>query len=164
MLSPHAVKLPPETCDVCNSANVRLLKSRVTYSEQHADWPYRYHCRDCGASVGCHAHTLSPLGVMASRRTRKLRVKAHKAFDPIWQTELLTRTEAYEWLAAQHGVEFDDCHIGMMTDRQLEQTIMLAQSYRSILERRLAKEKRKHEKRSIRQRNRNNRGGKRRRR
>lgn len=162
MLSPHAVYPPPETCDVCTSANVRLLKSRTTYSEQHAAWPYRYSCGDCGASVGCHAHTLSPLGVMASRKVRKLRVEAHKAFDPLWQGGLMSRTEAYEWLAALHGVDYADCHIGAMTQDELELTIRAARLHRTAVLRRHVKEKKRHAKRIDRERQRHNRGARRR--
>lgn len=162
MLSPHAAYPPPETCDVCESNRVRLLKTRVTYSEQHADWPYRYSCADCHASVGCHSHTLSPLGLMAQRSVRRLRVQAHVAFDPIWKDGFMTRTEAYEWLAETFGLAYSELHIGNMTKEQLETTIRISRQQHTVLKRRREKEQRKNEKRLIRKRQRNNRGGRRR--
>jgi hypothetical protein len=39
------------------------------------------------------------------------RVRAHAAFDPKWQSGLMTRSEAYTWLALQLGVPRAECHM-----------------------------------------------------
>lgn len=46
----------------------------------------------------------------------KARVKAHRAFDPIWQSGAMSRSDAYRWLAAQLGIPFNDCHMVKMDE------------------------------------------------
>jgi zinc-finger-containing domain len=44
----------------------------------------------CGAYVGSHKRDGSPLGSPAGRRTKDARIRAHKWFDPIWQSGRMT--------------------------------------------------------------------------
>lgn len=73
-----------------------------------------YRCRnlDCRGVHGCHPDG-SPVGTPADKATRKARAVAHDAFDRIWKTGKLNRTEAYEWLAGKLKLEKDQCHIGL---------------------------------------------------
>lgn len=50
---------------------------------------------------------------------------AHRAFDPIWQTGRMTRSEAYAWLSRRMGMGMEQCHIARMDDDQLRRVIEL---------------------------------------
>lgn len=56
---------------------------------------------------------------------RRLRQAAHRAFDPLWQTGLMTRREAYRWLAARLGVYEYEAHMGNMEDRDLLRRVVV---------------------------------------
>lgn len=72
------------------------------------------------AYVGCHeagnkqGDGTKPLGRLADKVLRKAKSNAHQAFDYIWQDRIMTRKEAYAWLAKELGIPPDRCHIGMM--------------------------------------------------
>jgi len=102
---------PPSACDACGG-------SRILFSEKE-NGP-AYCCEDCGAAITCHAGTDIPMGKMADGDTRQLRLKAHIAFDPLWQSGLLSRHMAYKWLAAELKIRPADCHISWLTKDQLE--------------------------------------------
>jgi hypothetical protein len=48
---------------------------------------------------------------------------AHAAFDPIWQSEEMTRSEAYTWLAGALELSPDDCHVGMFDVATCERVV-----------------------------------------
>lgn len=68
-------------------------------------------------------------GAGRNEELRKARHEAHKVFDQIWRKRLLTRTEAYYWLAVQMGWPRGDCHMGMMTAAECAKVIELSRAY-----------------------------------
>lgn len=72
-------------------------------------------CWPCNAWVGCKKGTDEPYGELADEELREARISAHKAFDPIWQNELMTKDAAYSWLAEVLGLPREDCQIGLLT-------------------------------------------------
>ena len=46
--------------------------------------------------------------------THEARIKAHEAFDFLWENKHMTRERAYRWLAETMGLSKDDCHIKQM--------------------------------------------------
>ncbi len=73
-----------------------------------------YKCNPCDAFVGVHADSGNvPLGTLANSELRKARNLAHSSFDPIWRDGLLSRGEAYKWLAKELNIKQSDCHIAM---------------------------------------------------
>ena len=94
-------------------------------------YPYRpdlrgkhfYRCPTCGAYVGCHPGTTTPLGSVASAALRDARGRAHHAFDPLWKSGYLSRHGAYRWLADQLGVPRGECHIGMFDEAQCARVV-----------------------------------------
>lgn len=117
---------PPTRCDCCGSENVEQTQNDRVYGRLFGAWPEIYLCNDCGAYVGCHPRSLRPLGSMADEETRALRQKAHEAFDPIWKSGKMTRTEAYMWLAHSLKIETKYCHIAMLPINQLRTTIRIS--------------------------------------
>lgn len=133
----------PSSCDLCCSTNVILTTNDRVFGKTYGDWPHVYFCEDCGASVGCHPNTYLPLGRMTDRYTRKLRARAHEAFDPLWRSGLMTRTAAYNWLAHELNIEPQDCHISWLTREQLKTVETRAIEYYKEREAVLARRKEK---------------------
>lgn len=72
-----------------------------------------WRCKPCGAHVGCHPDTAIPLGRLANKQLRRAKMDAHNAFDPLWKSKEMTRSQAYAWLAEALGISPANCHIGM---------------------------------------------------
>lgn len=77
-----------------------------------------YYCKDCDAYVGCHNNTKDPLGTMANKELRQLRVAAHKEFDEFWKSGYMKRWEAYRYLQNLMALKEDEAHIGKFTKEQ----------------------------------------------
>ena len=104
---------PKVTCPYCLKP-ARLATGRDVYPhrpELHRSVFWR--CVPCQAHVGCHRGTSQPLGRLADRALRAAKQAAHQAFDPLWTSGGMSRTDAYRWLAYQLGIEMEACHIGM---------------------------------------------------
>lgn len=56
--------------------------------------------------VGFHRQKAEPGSPLA-----KARMAAHDAFDALWKSGQMSRSEAYRWLAEQLGVSREDCHM-----------------------------------------------------
>lgn len=93
---------------------------------------YFYGCTGfpfCKATHGAHPDG-RPLGVPAGGATKDARIRAHAAFDQLWQMPGLhgrerrrRRGRAYVWLARQLGRE--EVHMGKMTIAECDQVIAL---------------------------------------
>lgn len=80
-------------------------------------------CIRCDAYVGCHRADeehgrdgTEPLGTMANRDLRELRVRVHGFFDQTWKSGAMSRAGAYRWLAQRLGIMVDRCHVGMFDE------------------------------------------------
>jgi hypothetical protein len=56
----------------------------------------------CKGAHGAHPDG-SPLGIPATKETKQARIRAHEAFDKLWKSGGMTRTEAYAWIAKELG-------------------------------------------------------------
>ena len=77
----------------------------------------------CDCYVGCHPGTDEPLGTLADKELRRLRSRAHKAFDWFWKSGQITRDEAYSLLAEHLGVSPEQAHIGMLDCEQCRSVV-----------------------------------------
>jgi len=84
---------------------------------------------DCGAYVGCHKGTTNPMGRPAGPETRKARMAAHEAFDPIWKSGRLTRSGAYQWLADRMGALPGQTHISWMTAAEAQRVVIYCRAF-----------------------------------
>lgn len=57
------------------------------------------------------------------------KMKAHKTFDPIWQSGKMVRSNAYQWLADQMGIKKKDCHIGQFSIEDCARVVEIANNY-----------------------------------
>ena len=83
-----------------------------------------YICPPCDAYVGCHPGTTNPLGRLANADLRKAKMAAHRSFDVRWKLGGMSRKEAYKWLAAATGIKNEECHIGMMDEKQCARVVI----------------------------------------
>lgn len=77
-----------------------------------------WRCAPCAAWCGTHKGTTRPLGRLAGSELRALRSAVHAAFDPLWRSGEMTRSDAYRRLSESMGIDFDDCHVGMFDEDQ----------------------------------------------
>jgi hypothetical protein len=90
-------------------------------------------CRPCGAWVGCHPGTTKALGTLAKEGLRQLRGEAHEVFDSLWKSRLVSRTDAYAWLAWRLEIDPEECHIAMFDEDLCQKTIKMMGSPRKAL-------------------------------
>ena len=53
---------------------------------------------DCDSFVMAHAKTLKPMGSLAGPELRRLRYNAHKEFNRLYQSGIMSKRDAYQWL------------------------------------------------------------------
>ena len=104
----------PPPCIECGSTAVLVTGEAIYPHRPDLYSRHFYRCR-CGAYCGCHRGTVQPLGFPCGPETRRARMKAHDAFDPLWRKGAMNRYSAYAWLAKATGIPFERCHIGMMS-------------------------------------------------
>ena len=85
----------------------------------------KYVCQECGASLIANKYG-QPLGTPATKNVRRLRMRAHIAFDQLWKSGDVTRSSAQRWIANELGIPFRKCHFGYMNRQQLEVVIDLS--------------------------------------
>jgi len=78
----------------------------------------------CDAYVGCHTGTELPLGTLARKRLRRLRILCHQEFDPLWQKhpDQVSRDEAYEAATVVMRVD-GEFHIGQLDEAGCERLL-----------------------------------------
>lgn len=95
-------------CPYCGGA-AELVDSVEVYKVQ--TYGKIWLCRPCVAYVGVHRKSGAPLGTLADRETRRLRIELHALIDPPWKRKLVSRTEVYAVLRKELGMDEEDCHV-----------------------------------------------------
>lgn len=113
-------------CQYCGNKAKKVL-GNVIYPHKKSLWKNKFfHCAPCDAYVGCHKTTngqFKSMGQLANRELRRLRIRAHNAFDPMWRDTGIARNKCYAWLAGKMRVPIRDCHIGMFNETQCQKVI-----------------------------------------
>ena len=105
--------MPNVNCDYCGIP-VPITTGREVYPHRPDLYTKKfYKCWPCDALVGCHPGTDKPLGRLANAELRKAKIRAHAAFDYLWQSGWKRRGSCYAWLADSLNIPQKDCHIGM---------------------------------------------------
>ncbi|MBU6993487.1 zinc-finger-containing protein [Ferrovum myxofaciens] len=115
-------------CPYCNT-QAELVHGEEIYP--HAGPPQNgmyWLCRPCKAWAGTHKNSPkhAPKANLANAPLRKARQKAHATFDLLWIENLMSRAEAYSWLANELGILLKRCHIGFFDMDQCLETERLA--------------------------------------
>ena len=113
----------PVICPYCDRVAELVKGDRIYPYRRDLHEKHFYLCSVCDAYVGCHPGTSEPLGRLANELLRALKIHAHCAFDKLWRTSTMTRTQAYRWLAEQLDIPDSKCHIGMFDGEQCRRAI-----------------------------------------
>ena len=111
-------------CPYCGSP-VSLRSADGIYKDNRAS-TMLYICSRypaCDAYVRIIPETTTPAGSMANGSLRSLRIEAHKQFDKLHLTKIMTRKEAYAWLAAILQSPLSQAHIGHLSEYYCKQVI-----------------------------------------
>ena len=99
---------PTLTCPFCGK-EAPWVENKEIYGKNLGKSFMCYYCKDCDASVGCHENTTVPLGIMANRETKHMRIKAHRHIDPYWKSGKIGRQSLYTRISIELGKPM---HIG----------------------------------------------------
>lgn len=128
-------------CPYCGQES-RLVYGHETHKNNRRWRDYRnkqyFFCRDCDAYVRVSSNGKA-IGTLANAELRKKRIEAHQAFDRLWQPielrnvtkkPIMTRPQAYKYLADVLGLSAKDTHISKFDIAQCEKTIKIAERMR----------------------------------
>jgi hypothetical protein len=121
-------------CPYCNVFPVLVSGKAVYPAPRFKDlWKKNFWmCKKCDARVGCHPGTTRALGRLANKELRDLKMKAHKAFDPLWfEYGGMSRTVAYSWLSKELGIDCSFCHIGMFDEDTCRKVIEVCEAWQA---------------------------------
>jgi len=113
-------------CSECNRRDAVLVTGVDIYPHRSDLLGKSFYRCECGAYVGCHPGTTSPLGSCAGANTRSARSRAHAALDPLWKSGKMTRRQAYAALAAGLGIHPKRCHISWMGTDEADRAASVA--------------------------------------
>ena len=109
------------TCPYCNHKSELVTGEEVYPNRPDLHLLQFYMCKPCNAYVGCHPGMKKPLGRLANEELRRQKMLTHVVFDPLWKSKVMSRTQAYKWLADKLGIKVEDCHIGMFDEDMCRQ-------------------------------------------
>lgn len=102
-------------CPYCGSTSI--LRSAEGIYRDNSRNTMLYVCRNypaCDAYVRAQPGSHLPVGTMANGKLRALRKDAHRYFDQLYKRGLMTKEEAYHWLADTLATPMDRAHIGLL--------------------------------------------------
>ena len=114
------------TCPYCG-AHAVLQKGSYVYGDRSRE-EYVYVCTNyprCDSYVGVHAGTKRPKGTLADPELRNKRIRAHRVFDQVWKSNLMTKKEAYRWMTYKMGITFDMGHIGNFSEYRCDELMRI---------------------------------------
>ncbi|WP_228484386.1 zinc-finger-containing protein, partial [Pseudomonas aeruginosa] len=128
----HALPIPT-VCPYCGSDVDLVNNSEIYRGKSYGDWPYAYRCAnfngDCDSFVGLHPDTDLPLGTLADKPLREARNRCKRPFERIWRDKLMTRNQAYAWLAAELQIMPPECHFGLFDVDRCERAKRICDQY-----------------------------------
>ena len=105
-------------CPYCGK-KAEWTSNDVVYGRKYGKSWMCYYCWECDAYVGCHQNTKLPLGTMANKELRTLRMECHALFDPLWKSGQMKRRDAYRYLFKNTGVK----HIAWANEEECQKII-----------------------------------------
>lgn len=126
-------------CRYCHQPAVLTRYGEAEYPYRNGDYGPMWACTPCKAWVGCHRGTEKPLGGLANAELRQWKIKAHAAFDPLWQGKMrrdkcskkAARTAGYRWLAMKLKIDVKLCHIGYMNVDECRRVVEICEAVRA---------------------------------
>lgn len=111
-------------CPYCGSTVI--LRSADGIYRNNKDHTMLYVCSKypvCDAYVRTHPGTSIPVGTLANRDLRALRKEAHQYFDQLYLSGLMSKQDAYLWLAELLQAPLSQAHIGYLGEYYCRQVI-----------------------------------------
>lgn len=120
-------------CPYCQQQAVLKKGSEIFNNFHHKN--YYWVCFPCNARVGVNRvdRDFQPLGRLANKELRVARLDAHDAFDKLWKSGLMERSEAYTWLSRKMKISREYCHIGFFDLNQCKQVVDVINDLRKLL-------------------------------
>jgi len=113
------MKKKPIHCPYCG-AKASLRPATVVYGSNTKEMDsYLYVCDrypQCDSYVRAHKRTKLPMGTLADGDLRNKRIQAHKAFDWLWKSGLMTKWQAYKWMQGKLALNDEQAHIAMFSE------------------------------------------------
>lgn len=123
------------TCPYCDTP-AKLVGGEALYPHRQDLFHKKFWlCKPCEAYVGCHAagkgygDGTRPLGRLANSALRSAKSAVHEVFDSIWQDGLMSRPQAYAWLAEAMHIPVAECHVGMFSLEQCHRALDICSDY-----------------------------------
>ena len=112
-------------CPYCG-AKATLRPSSAVYGDAAKTDGYLYVCDrypKCDSYVGAHKKTKLPMGTLANGNLRNKRIQAHKAFDWMWKSGLMTKWQAHKWMQGKLDLSDEQAHIAMFSEYMCDRLI-----------------------------------------
>lgn len=112
-------------CPYCG-AEAKLRPSSVVYKERTLNDGYLYICDrypKCDSYVSAHQKSKLPMGTLANGNLRHKRIEAHKVFEQMWRSGIMTKWQAYKWMQGKFALSEKQAHIGMFSEYMCDQLI-----------------------------------------
>lgn len=112
-------------CPYCG-AKATLRPASAVYGDGTKTDGYLYVCDrypKCDAYVTAHQKSKLPMGTLANGDLRNKRIQAHKAFDWLWKSGLMSKRQAYKWMQAKLGLNEEQAHIAKFSEYMCDQLI-----------------------------------------
>lgn len=104
------------TCPYCGAPAV-LRNAESIYGFD--DGTMAYVCKNyprCDSYIRAFPGTEIPMGTLANAKLRRIRNVAHRFFDQLYLSNLMTRDAAYEWLAFWLACPHTHAHIALLDE------------------------------------------------
>ncbi len=114
-------------CPYCG-AKATLRPSSAVYGNAAKTDGYLYVCDrypKCDAYVSAHQKSRLPMGTLANGDLRHKRMEAHKAFNWMWDSGLMSKRQAYRWMQAKLGLPEEQAHIAKFGEYMCDQLIAI---------------------------------------
>ena len=116
-------------CPYCGSVAVLRPASEIYNDPGRTDSLYVCgHYPHCKSYVSVYPGTKTPMGPLANGDLRNLRIRAHRKFDRIWQLGIMSRQDAYRWMADYFCLPLREAHIGMFSEYRCKELIKKCES------------------------------------
>lgn len=118
-------------CPYCTGP-VEFTTSKLFYGKDYNT--NIYVCYLCDAYVGTHGKGKTPLGTLANKQLRSLRMTAHSIFDPLWKGKFrkMGRAGAYRLMQKLMNLPPEKAHIAMFDEDQCRLLISKIKEYRGL--------------------------------
>lgn len=81
--------------------------------------------------MAAHRKSHYPMGTLADGTLRKKRIQAHRAFNKLWESSLMEKWQAYQWLQAKFNLRPNDAHIAKFSEYMCGQLITACEEFAS---------------------------------